>query len=140
MSAAIPTALTQQRRSSSSTRTGGISHGRGGAGNMGHTAADSELPELSTPTLKSDMYTTGRGGSGNMAKNTDPVEARRAQDVEAVMRRDDGGEVRSVGRGGVANVWKGSEEERKREGSSEREKGLAELGKEWLMGKNKGKA
>jgi hypothetical protein len=35
-----------------------------------------------TPTLKSQMYTTGRGGTGNMAKNEHPDEARRAQDVE----------------------------------------------------------
>jgi hypothetical protein len=42
-----------------------------------------EPVNLDTPTIKSDFYTTGRGGSGNMAKNTDPGEARRAQDVVA---------------------------------------------------------
>ncbi len=44
---------------------------------------DSEPVDLDTPTLKGNYYTTGRGGSGNMAKNTDPEEARRSQDVVA---------------------------------------------------------
>jgi hypothetical protein len=49
---------------------------------MGAFAEDISPEDLKTPTLKSDVYTTGRGGSGNMAKNTDPLETRRAQDVE----------------------------------------------------------
>jgi len=47
------------------------------------TATEVDPVDLETPTIKSDVYTTGRGGSGNMAKNTDPYEARRAQDVVA---------------------------------------------------------
>ena len=37
---------------------------------------------MTTPTLKSNIYTTGRGGTGNMARNDDPEEARAAQDVD----------------------------------------------------------
>lgn len=37
---------------------------------------------ITTPTLKSKMYTTGRGGTGNMAKNDFGDEARTAQDVD----------------------------------------------------------
>jgi hypothetical protein len=50
-------------------------------GNMGTAPADFDPPNLETPTLKSEVYTTGRGGSGNMAKNVDAEIARRAQDV-----------------------------------------------------------
>lgn len=39
--------------------------------------------DLETPTLKKPIVTTGRGGTGNMAKNTDPVETRLRQDVNA---------------------------------------------------------
>ena len=39
-------------------------------------------PVMTTPTLKSKVYTTGRGGAGNLAKNDDPEEARIAQDVD----------------------------------------------------------
>jgi len=80
--AAIPKNLTEQPpRSSAEVRA--LSHGRGGAGNIGSAPSDIEPPSLDTPTLKSDVYTTGRGGSGNMAKNNDPDAARRAQDVVA---------------------------------------------------------
>lgn len=37
---------------------------------------------MTTPTLKSKMYSTGRGGTGNMAKNDYGDEARTAQDVD----------------------------------------------------------
>lgn len=37
---------------------------------------------MTTPTLKSKMYTTGRGGTGNMARNDFGDEARTAQDVD----------------------------------------------------------
>ena len=50
---------------------------------MGHSTLDGPAIDLETPTLKTDIYTTGRGGSGNMARNNDPAEARRAQDVTA---------------------------------------------------------
>jgi hypothetical protein len=69
------------RRSSSSSRPGPSSHGRGGAGNIGTSPSDLDPVTLETPTLKGEMYTTGRGGSGNMARNTDAEAARRAQDV-----------------------------------------------------------
>ncbi|KAK2740440.1 hypothetical protein FQN55_008896 [Onygenales sp. PD_40] len=67
--------------------------------------------DLSTPTIKSDIYTTGRGGSGNMVTNDDPQIARRAQDVDVppALVRDVqmGGEGRRmfVGRGGAANMY-----------------------------------
>jgi hypothetical protein len=81
--AAIPKAVNEiGRRSSSTSRGANLSHGRGGAGNIGTSNADLEPVTLETPTLKGEVYTTGRGGSGNMAKNDDPVTARRAQDVE----------------------------------------------------------
>ena len=97
--ATLPTPLVEaDRRSSSSSRR--ATHGRGGAGkifvlccpndiltsitgNMGPATVDVNPDDLETPTIKSEVYTTGRGGSGNMAKNTDPWEARRAQDVAA---------------------------------------------------------
>lgn len=47
-----------------SNGSGNVSHGRGGAGNMGVSEADFETPNLETPTLKGEVYTTGRGGSG----------------------------------------------------------------------------
>lgn len=81
--AALPKNLTEQPPRSSAEVRGALSHGRGGAGNIGSAPSDIEPPSLDTPTLKGDIYTTGRGGSGNMAKNNDPEAARRAQDVVA---------------------------------------------------------
>ena len=40
-----------------------MSHGRGGAGNMGTGSNDVETKDLQTPTLKGEHYTTGRGGT-----------------------------------------------------------------------------
>lgn len=59
------------------------SHGRGGAGNMANAKASPKISaaDLQTPTLKSSVVTTGRGGTGNMAKNDDPAETRKRQDV-----------------------------------------------------------
>lgn len=63
--------------------------GRGGAGNV--TSKETAVPKaattaqtqsITTPTLKSKMYTTGRGGTGNMARNDFGEEARLAQDVD----------------------------------------------------------
>lgn len=61
------------------------SHGRGGAGNMVDSSQSSKLhpSDLETPLLKNPVVTTGRGGTGNMAKNADPRETRRRQDVGA---------------------------------------------------------
>lgn len=39
-----------------------MSHGRGGAGNMGSVPDEINRDDMKTPTLKSDHYTTGRGG------------------------------------------------------------------------------
>lgn len=76
-----PTTLADTGRRSSSTNR--LSHGRGGAGNINSSLTNKPIDaaDFETPTLKGEVYTTGRGGSGNMAKNLDPAEARRAQDV-----------------------------------------------------------
>ncbi|KAH8758196.1 hypothetical protein BGZ57DRAFT_572047 [Hyaloscypha finlandica] len=139
---------TKTRRSSSSSRKGPLSHGRGGAGNIGSTASDAEPVTLDTPTLKGDVYTTGRGGSGNMARNSDPEAARRAQDVGGHPRRESTHSTH-VGRGGAANVFRPSQAEveaAKRENKVCEEavadekaegwavKGLADRGKEFLSG------
>merc|ERR1711977_334646 len=83
--AAVPKNLSEtgRRDSNNSQKRAQLSHGRGGAGNMSVSTKDTEPINLETPTIKSEMYTTGRGGSGNMARNTDALEARRAQDVVA---------------------------------------------------------
>merc|ERR1712000_27759 len=90
--AAVPKNLSEtgRRDSNNSQKRAQLSHGRGGAGNMGVSTKDTEPINLETPTIKSEMYTTGRGGSGNMARNTDALEARRAQDVVAMPRRESG--------------------------------------------------
>ncbi|RDL40087.1 uncharacterized protein BP5553_00066 [Venustampulla echinocandica] len=151
--AAVPHSLTDPSasRSSSASRQVPLSHGRGGAGNIGSNNADLDPVTLETPTIKSDVYTTGRGGSGNMAKNDDPEEARRAQDVVGHPRRESNSSAH-VGRGGAANVFRPSPEEiaqATRENtrwespvaddehrkSKAAEKGLADKGKEWLFGK-----
>ncbi|KAL5321258.1 hypothetical protein ACEPPN_012073 [Leptodophora sp. 'Broadleaf-Isolate-01'] len=165
--AAVPKSLseTSRRDSNNSQKRAALSHGRGGAGNIGVSSSDNAPVDLETPTIKSEVYTTGRGGSGNMAKNTDAQEARRAQDVVAHPRRESGNNTH-VGRGGAANVFKPSaadienakkdnakwesavgddRSEDGREGlipgakpaktDNEKSKGLADRGKEWLMGK-----
>lgn len=111
---------------------------------MGYNPSDNDPVTLETPTIKTDVYTTGRGGSGNMAKNTDPAEARRAQDVVGHPRRESNAS-QHVGRGGAANVFHPTREEleqAKRQGESavedsnqEQYKGLADKGKEWLRAK-----
>ncbi|KXJ95536.1 hypothetical protein Micbo1qcDRAFT_171891 [Microdochium bolleyi] len=87
------------------------STGRGGAGNIGDATKSPKVQpqDLETPTLKTPVYTTGRGGSGNMAANTDPAEARAAQDVNAITRTTSNS-ITHVGRGGAANVIKGGAE------------------------------
>ncbi|EDO02338.1 predicted protein [Sclerotinia sclerotiorum 1980 UF-70] len=137
--AALPQYLADEelrRASSSSIRSASLSHGRGGAGNIGTSPHDAEPVTLNTPTLKGDVYTTGRGGSGNMTKNTDPESARRqAQDV--------------VGEAEIAAARKDarwdsaiSDEDEpyyiKADNRPAGEKGLADKGKAWLkerMGK-----
>ena len=52
-------------------------------GNIGTSPHDAEPINFNTPVLTNEIYTTGRGGTGNMAKNTNPEETRRAQDVTA---------------------------------------------------------
>jgi len=148
--AAVPKSLAEAGgRDSFSSGRGPLSHGRGGAGNIGNTTSDLEPTTLETPTLKGEVYTTGRGGSGNMTKNDDPEAARRAQDVVGHPRRESTSDVH-VGRGGVANVFKPSQAEIEAAKAKNNEdpfsdnhpftkeekhpKGLADKGKAWLMG------
>lgn len=95
-----------------------------------------------------------------MAKNDDPEEARRAQDVTAHPRRESNNSTH-VGRGGAANIFKAHSKEEieklKKEGKWESAvagddkggkeekkngngglKGLADKGKELLFGKKNG--
>ena len=53
-------------------------------GNITSSVESAPPKDLSTPTIKSDFYTTGRGGAGNIAKNDPdrPELARASQDVE----------------------------------------------------------
>ncbi|KAK1782084.1 hypothetical protein QBC45DRAFT_389990 [Copromyces sp. CBS 386.78] len=92
------------------------SSGRGGAGNIVDSSKSPRIlpKDLQTPTLKTAMVTTGRGGNGNMAKNSDPVETRRRQDVEPVVRRESFG-VTHVGRGGTGNVFTAEDAQAARE-------------------------
>ncbi|KAF4976932.1 hypothetical protein FZEAL_6467 [Fusarium zealandicum] len=129
------------------------SHGRGGAGNMADSAQSPKAnpDEFKTPVLKGTVVTTGRGGTGNMAKNDDPLETRKRQDVEAVPRRPSAG-AQHGGRGGAGNFFKDNEAELTRKASNEdaisEEDGpaakpkpatpaesLAQKGKNWLFGK-----
>ncbi|KAM5356335.1 hypothetical protein ACJ41O_002981 [Fusarium nematophilum] len=134
------------------------SHGRGGAGNMADTAHSPKTnpSDLQTPVLKGSVVTTGRGGTGNMAKNDDPRETRKRQDVEAVPRRPSAGAQHS-GRGGAGNIFKDGEAELTRKASNEQAiseedepvpakaasasapapaaESLAQKGKNWLFGK-----
>ncbi|KAL8724704.1 MAG: hypothetical protein Q9166_007792 [cf. Caloplaca sp. 2 TL-2023] len=82
------------------------SHGRGGAGNIGPTVNNATKTSLTTPTIKSNVYTTGRGGSGNMKKNDPkhPEVARKSQDVEPPVKRRAIEERGHTGRGGAANI------------------------------------
>ncbi|EMC91458.1 hypothetical protein BAUCODRAFT_41959, partial [Baudoinia panamericana UAMH 10762] len=86
--------------------------GRGGAGNIIKDASSGSVPpaqDFSTPTIKTDTYTTGRGGQGNMATNdpTNPSLARAAQDVEAPAHLEQeprSGSTYHWGRGGEGNM------------------------------------
>lgn len=86
-----------------------------------------------------------------MARNDDPAAARRAQDVVGQPRRESTSSTH-VGRGGAANVFKPTAEDiekAKRDNAkwesaigddenpkqSEKPKGLADKGKDWLFGK-----
>ncbi|KAH0536666.1 hypothetical protein GP486_008868, partial [Trichoglossum hirsutum] len=69
-----------------------------------------DAPNLITPTIKTDLYTTGRGGTGNMAKNEDPELARLAQDVAEPPPRVSESDYH-YGRGGAANIGKPTDAE-----------------------------
>jgi len=112
------------------------------------TDSSPPLDDLGTPSLKGQTYTTGRGGTGNMARNDDPEEARRAQDLDVPTTRLVEGPVHT-GRGGAANVRRPSQDEieanrelnrqtsRERRESYEQNqnvKGLADKGKDFLFG------
>ncbi|KAL8889386.1 MAG: hypothetical protein Q9215_003322 [Flavoplaca cf. flavocitrina] len=77
------------------------SHGRGGAGNIGPTVNDASKSGLTTPTIKTSIYTTGRGGSGNMKHNDPrhPELARKSQDVVPPLKRKYNEERGHTGRG-----------------------------------------
>ncbi|KAL9117939.1 MAG: hypothetical protein Q9187_005520 [Circinaria calcarea] len=108
------------------------SYGRGGAGNIKPTTRHSPPPDLVTPTIKSERYTTGRGGQGNMAKNDpyNPQLARESQDVGPAPRRLSMGDTH-VGRGGVANITRYTieEVEKARAENARLEKEMREAGK-----------
>ncbi|KAK0796909.1 hypothetical protein LTR75_010057 [Friedmanniomyces endolithicus] len=130
------------------------SHGRGGAGNITAKASSTaEAKDFSTPTIKSNTYTTGRGGQGNMATNLEnfPEFARAAQDVNAPAHHEK--ETRGTyhwGRGGEGNMMTvGSDKSKERPGldggdGQQRRgsfQGIVEKGKEMLgLGLGKGKA
>ncbi|GAB7333850.1 hypothetical protein MBLNU13_g05974t2 [Cladosporium sp. NU13] len=99
-----------------------MSHGRGGAGNMGTGSNDVETKDLQTPTLKGDHYTTGRGGQGNIVSNDNAANARLAQDVETPTRHEPHtGGTYHWGRGGEGNmVTLGADEQKKKERSVSR--------------------
>jgi len=126
-----------------------VSHGRGGAGNIGSSEDSPPLQDIGTPTLKSEVYTTGRGGTGNMAKNENADVARLSQDVDVPAQRLAEGPTHT-GRGGAANAYKPTQDEldanrehnRLVEQATLREtneqkgvKGLADRGKDFLFGR-----
>ncbi|KAK1812688.1 hypothetical protein LTR12_012914 [Friedmanniomyces endolithicus] len=135
------------------------SHGRGGAGNITAKASTTaEAKDFSTPTIKSNTYTTGRGGQdlpalplGNMATNLEnfPEFARAAQDVNAPAHHEK--ETRGTyhwGRGGEGNMMTvGSDKSKERPGldggdGQQRRgsfQGIVEKGRE-MLGLGKGKA
>ncbi|KAG0650971.1 hypothetical protein D0Z07_2880 [Hyphodiscus hymeniophilus] len=140
--AALPQILVDEARSCSCEKT----YGRGGAGNIG-VSSDFDPAMLEIPTLKGDFYTTGRGGNANMARNDDPVMARRAQDVYGHSRRQSTGNM-LYGRGGSANLLRPTAEQTKKakrnsmwagavvvKDNLEDEKplGFANVGKDWLI-------
>ncbi|RPA76257.1 hypothetical protein BJ508DRAFT_417689 [Ascobolus immersus RN42] len=89
-----------------------LSHGRGGAGNIGESDPKAEGEDIKTiPTIKSPVYTTGRGGQGNMALNdpAHPEYARQAQDL-AINPPRPSGDIHG-GRGGAGNVLNPAVEE-----------------------------
>ncbi|KAL2821787.1 hypothetical protein BDW59DRAFT_150037 [Aspergillus cavernicola] len=93
-----------------------VSHGRGGAGNIYSPKAQTTTPQdLVTPTIKQEVYTTGRGGSGNMMHNDPdhPELARESQDVEAPPMRVQEA-AHHVGRGGAANAYIPTAEEKEK--------------------------
>ncbi|TKA77614.1 hypothetical protein B0A55_03135 [Friedmanniomyces simplex] len=126
------------------------SHGRGGAGNINSQPSTTlEAPDFSTPTIKSNTYTTGRGGQGNMATNLQnfPEIARAAQDVNAPAHHEK--EARGTyhwGRGGEGNkMTVGSDKSKERPGLGGEQQqrrgsfqGIVEKGKE-ILGMGKGK-
>jgi hypothetical protein len=75
------------------------------------TPQTSQTEPITTPTLKSKVYTTGRGGTGNMAKNDNAEEARVAQDVDVpgITLPE---APHHTGRGGAANTYTPTNSER----------------------------
>ncbi|KAL7267530.1 hypothetical protein RUND412_009878 [Rhizina undulata] len=152
---ATPT-VPRQSTESSHTLARVMSHGRGGAGNIGvdENGFKESEKDLKIPTLKSAVYTTGRGGTGNMALNDPehPDRARAAQDVEEAPRPPSKTEFFG-GRGGAGNIVNPldaeqaaahEEEERQRlaknapvDHSKIDYRGWADRGKDFLFGRKK---
>jgi hypothetical protein len=67
MASALKEKLKPENARPESDRQSSSHHGRGGAGNIktGPNAAV-QASDLTTPTIKSDTYTTGRGGQGKL--------------------------------------------------------------------------
>lgn len=130
-----------------------VSHGRGGAGNIGEDIPEPENELL--PHITSPVYTTGRGGTGNMALNDPkhPEYARAAQDVELSIPQSSNIDYHG-GRGGAGNVYHPDEEEARAAKLREEEekkkmrpppvdhskidyRGWADKGKDLLFGRSK---
>merc|ERR1711977_77378 len=132
--AAVPKNLSEtgRRDSNNSQKRAQLSHGRGGAGNMGVSTKDTEPINLETPTIKSEMYTTGRGGTANVFKPS-AADLETAKKDNAKWESAVGDDRSEDGREGLvpgATAGKGGVKS-----DGEKSKGLADRGKEWLMGK-----
>ncbi|TPX14181.1 uncharacterized protein E0L32_000575 [Thyridium curvatum] len=124
-------------------KTSVVTTGRGGTGNMARNTdpAETRARQDVGPVTRRDSHgatLVGRGGGGNVFKPEDAEAARRARDESAVavdtedLRRVATGErMRESGKG------KEKEAERERDGraAADGHGGLAQKGRDWLMGK-----
>ncbi|CUS10146.1 unnamed protein product [Tuber aestivum] len=90
--------------------TEGVSHGRGGTGNIGPddtTYVDGEIRREGDPTATGGAYSSGRGGAGNIGSpHQHPVRASMDEEVVPNVAKVGGhdGEPFHSGRGGEGNV------------------------------------
>jgi len=104
----------------------GISHGRGGTGNIGPDETeyvDGEIVRTGDPTTAGGAYSAGRGGAGNIgAPQQEPVRPSMDEDVVPSAARVQGheGEPYHSGRGGEGNAHLAEGGEKKNEGLAER--------------------